>query len=398
MSAYPTADEDRIRTAALAREWMRSGLLDAVQLASIDAGLRTDVKRTNAAFRAVLFLFGCVAIGAATGFFLEAFKVSDRRPVAWSLIAAGVICFLLAEYLVFRFRLYRFGVEEACAFGAVVLVSGSAGVLANVGDAPGNFPMFALLVTAAILSCVVYVRFGYLYSALGATACAAVAPFFIESTASVDRLLSATVLLVVLIVARSLRRPHGDDFPGDDYGAIQSAAWLGLYLVLNLELPWSRYLGLGFDRSGRFATDFYWATYAAIWLLPATGLYLGLRDKHRLLIQASLIMAVMTIASNKPYLGWPRHTWDPVLLGVLLVGVAIALRRWLSRGPGEQRDGFTPERILSSDLRSLTKLSAAAAIIQPFDPRVSGNAGAPPAKLDPGGGGRSGGGGGGGAF
>jgi hypothetical protein len=80
-------------------------------------------------------------------------------------------------------------------------------------------------------------------------------------------------------------------------------------------------------------TLFYWATYAAIWLLPATGFALAVRDKHRPMLWANLVMAIATLATNKPYLGWQQHTWDPVLLGALLLATAMVVRRWLSRGP-----------------------------------------------------------------
>src|SRR6185295_2970664 len=107
------------------------------------------------------------------------------------------------------------------------------------------------------------------------------------------------VLFAILIAARTLRRPHQDDFPGDDYGAIESVAWLGVYAVLNLKLA-------GDFGTGRreFSTDFYWGTYAATWLLPAAGLFLGIRGKHRTLIWAGLIMALATLATSKMYLGW----------------------------------------------------------------------------------------------
>src|SRR6185437_5016950 len=53
--------------------------------------------------------------------------------------------------------------------------------------------------------------------------------------------------------------------------------------------------------------------------------------------------------TNKPYLGWQRHTWDPMLLGALLIGVALALRRWLADGPGGIRHGFTAKRLSGKD-------------------------------------------------
>ena len=42
------------------------------------------------------------------------------------------------------------------------------------------------------------------------------------------------------------------------------------------------------------------------------------------MIWASLAMVMATLATNKPYLGWEHHTWDPMLLGVFLVAAASA--------------------------------------------------------------------------
>ena len=62
---------------------------------------------------------------------------------------------------------------------------------------------------------------------------------------------------------------------------------------------------------------FYWFTYVVTWVLPLVGLRLGVREKDRALMDVSLVMALVTLLTNKPYLGWPRQTWDPIVLGVL---------------------------------------------------------------------------------
>ena len=76
-------------------------------------------------------------------------------------------------------------------------------------------------------------------------------------------------------------------------------------------------------------------------------------------MQVSLVMALATVATNTPYLGWPRRTWDPIVLGLLLMAIAIALRRWLARGPGGERGGFTPVRLLEADRDALTLVGTA---------------------------------------
>jgi hypothetical protein len=392
MSQYAVADEERIRAGELVAEWTSSGLLNASQRASIDAGLRTDLKRTNRSLRAVLFIFGTIIVGASWGFIVTIERFNEST-LGWTAVVLGIVYFVLAEVLVFQFRLYRFGVEEAFAVWSVALLAVGTGILTSIAGSRGDFPLFVGFLTATMASLAVYLRFGYLYAAVAATSCAAAAPFFLGMSEMQARLVSVLMLSVVFIVARSLRRPYGEDFPGDDYGVIQSVAWLCLYAVLNLRLSFDLRSSF-YPGRGQYPAAFYWGTYAVIWLLPAAGLYAGLRSKDRVLIWASLVMMVATLATNKPYLGWERHTWDPILLGVFLTGVALAVRHWLSRGPDGQRYGFTPQSILSGDRQSLAIFHTLAGAAQPFAAHPPAAA-QEPSHFEPGGGGRSGGGGGG---
>jgi hypothetical protein len=390
MSRYAVGDEERIRHAALVREWTRSGLLGAEQGGAIEASLRTDLKRTNRSLRAGLFIFGTIVVFAGLGFCLTAFSVSDQPVVAWSAIAAGGVCLLLAELLVLRFRLYRFGVEEALAVWSVVLMAGGAGLLVSSGGSRDDLAAVVGLLIGALASLVVYLRFGYLYAALAAVGCAALLPFFLRLPHEAARLLCASILAMVVAVATRARRGYGDDFPGDDYGAIQSAATLGVYAALNLRLLGDlRPVVLG--GPGDVSLAFYWGTYVAIWILPAATLAVGLGRRHRALIRAGLLMSLATLATHKSYVGWAVHTWDAIVLGLLLAGTAMLVRRWLSRGPAGQRFGFLARRILSSDRGALTIAGTVAGAMQPFAARVPG---ADPSPFEPGGG-RSGGGGGG---
>jgi hypothetical protein len=77
------------------------------------------------------------------------------------------------------------------------------------------------------------------------------------------------------------------------------------------------------------------------------------------------IVAVLTLVSNKPYLGWPQHTWDPMLLGILLTGVALFIRRWLAGGPGGIRSGFTAARLSGKDKQWMNASSAVLGLVTP---------------------------------
>ena len=109
------------------------------------------------------------------------------------------------------------------------------------------------------------------------------------------------------------------------------------------------------------------------------------------MLTVSLVLAFATLATNKPYLGLPRASWDPILFGALLVVTATVVRRWLARGPDGQRAGFTAEQILERD-RDWLRTVATASVAWPHDTGAAPPSQPPPSQFE---GGRSGGGGGG---
>src|SRR5262249_43494270 len=237
----------------------------------------------------------------------------------------------------------------------------------------------------------VYRRFGLVYAAVAATICAAIVPFGLDVGAPAQRMIAAAIFSAMLVWARPLRRRHGDDFPGDDYAILQAAAYAGVYVSLNLHL----FDDIGGASPTTVAAWFYWTTYVAIWLLPIAGLAVSIRDRDRPLLTVALASALATLATNKPYLGGERQTWDPILLGVLLIVVATVARRWLASGPDGQRRGFTAARILEGDRDALTAIATASAAWPRGAHQAATPAQSSPSPFE---GGRSGGGGGGAAY
>jgi len=394
MRKYAQSDEERIRVQAQVREWTRAGLLQPAQGKALDAQLRTDLRRTNHLVRAALALFTAVMVAASVGLVFVTFDIHSGSPAAATMALAGVACLALAEYLVGIFRFYRYGVEEMLAVAAVLLLSFAVQEMLPWRDAQGvDRRLIAGLLVAACGGLAVYRRFGYVYAAIGALACAALLPSAFRLSETAGRLTAAAIAGVAFAFARAGRLRHGDDFPGDEYGALQAVAWLVAYFTLNLHVP-DLIKGVSYEpQVGRW---FYWGSYAATWLMPAAGLLLGIRAKDRPFLAANILMALATLATNKPYLHEMRQTWDPMLLGTLLMAGAVVVRRWLSRGPHEQRNGFTAARILETDRDAITILGTASAAWQP---QTQTPPHAPPAQPTPGfEGGRSGGAGGGASF
>jgi hypothetical protein len=385
MRKYPDDLEQIIRVKRLADGWRQSGLIDATQHERLAAGLQVDLRRTNRFLRLTLFGFGVHILGAAAALVAVTLDVNDPTAAGALCLVAAALCAALAEFLIGRFRVYHFGVEEACAVGSAVFVAAGVGLLTN--SLAGDRPIFLALIAGSVAAFAVYRRYGYVYAALAAMLCASLAPFQLDLSNVVQRLLAAAILGGCFITARMKVRRYGDEFPGDEYGAIQASAWLGMYAFLNLRLPVFLFLPPP-------ASTFYWFTFAMIWILPAAGLWLSIRDRDRPLLDVSLVTALATLVTNKPYLGAAQKPWDPIVLGLLLMGTAIVLRRWLEGGDGRSRHGFTATRLLRSDKDTLAAAGIASAAFQtaPTHPHAE------PPPPDPFEGGRSGGGGGGTSF
>jgi hypothetical protein len=379
MRKYSQADEEGIRTWSHVLRWTRSGLLDESSKQRIESDLGIKLRRTNLFLRAVLFVFTFMIVAASTALIGIILDIEDRFPATILCLVSAIGCLAATEYLISRFRLYRFGVEEAFAISSALFVTVAAVIIKDT-----NAETVALTVGgAAALG--IYLRFNYLYAAAAAMICAAALPFQFGLATVMGRSLAAAILLSFFLAARSGRLRHGDDFPGDDYGILQAFALAGAYVSLNLQLIETAMPG-----------TFYWITYVLIWIFPVMALRFALREKDRPLLDVSLGMALVTLITNKPYLGLARRPWDPIVFGVFLVVIAIAIRRWLAKSPNRERYGYTHVRLLSSDRQAMELLGTASAALQPGMP-VSEPAASVPAgpKF---GGGRSGGAGASGSF
>ena len=194
----------------------------------------------------------------------------------------------------------------------------------------------------AIASLWIWHRFGFAYAFLAAMIFVAGLPGYWTSSHSAQHMIVAAFYAAGLITVAAVRSRHRFTYLNDGYSIVEALLWLGIYLAINLQL-WSlnlpgRWWGVPLNAT-EFPRTFYWITWVLIWCLPPAVLARGLRQKDRFVIAVGAVVAILTLATNKPYLGWQRHTWDSMLLGALLIGVAVFIRRRL--GPTSRAEFAT---------------------------------------------------------
>ena len=393
MRRYSDQDEERLHLLRTVKAWTRSGLVGPDQGARLEADLQVDLRRTGIMLRIGIALFTTLLVGASVALTLVSIRIEREWAIGIVAMFSGGTCFVIADWLVREFKLYRYGVEEALVISSVALCAAGSGLIApSLLHSDGNTVFAIALSTAAAVSGYAYRRFGLQYAGVAAIVCAAVIPFpFNGISEPIRRSLVALIFLASAAVAAAMAARTLREVRRDDAFMLRAAAVVGLYLALNLEIsavPFGTY-------SPTLEGWFKWTTYALIWIIPALALWRGVATRERKLMIAGLGLALATLITNKPYLGLPRQTWDPMLFGLLLMAVAVVLRRWLASGSGGERRGFTAAQILRGDLDAI-RLAGLAAVAIHLDSDRSAPAQAPSSPQF--GGGRSGGGGAGAEF
>jgi hypothetical protein len=371
MRLYSASSEETLRARKQLSDWAGEGFLTKAQYQLLERETVLDLRTTNIYLRLVLFFFTLIIVGAAAGLFFVVFlpHPSEQTVGVFFLIFAAV-CYAAAEIAVSQARLYRYGIEEAlvvCSVGFLCVGMQGAFFTSLFSPRP-DAVQCVVPATGAVFSLWIWRRFGFSYAFLAAMIFAVFLPGYWTSSHSAQHVIIAAFYAAGLAAIAAVRSRHRFDYLDEGYSLVEALLWIGVYLALNLKLStldlFPRWW-IGTRAASEFARPFYWSTWVLVWCLPPVILARGVRRKDRFVIAAGAIAAVLTFVSNKPYLGWQRHTWDPMLLGILLTAVALFIRRWLAVGPSGVRHGFTAARLSGKDKEWVSIGSTALGLLTP---------------------------------
>lgn len=372
MRIYAPASEDAVRAGRLLRDWVGEGYLTQTQYERLKQETVSDLRTTNIFLRIVLFLFTLISVGAAVALFFSLFlSHSSEQIEGIFLLIFAALSYAATELTASQVRLYRCGIEEALAACSVGFLYGGmlAAFFSGVYYPRPNALKSVVPAVCAFAALWMWRRFGFWYAFPAAMVFVIFLAGDLTSSHTTKRVILAWLYAVGLIVVIAIRSRLHFDSGEDDFSLAEMFLWLGVYLAINLQLPPLELRSFRWDSGYRaafeFATPFYWTTWVLTWVLPPIVLVRGIRLRDRFVLAVGTIVAVLTFVTNKPYLGWPRHTWDPMLLGILLAGVALCIRRWLAHGPGGIRGGFTAARLSGKDKQWMNVSSAAVGLVTP---------------------------------
>jgi membrane protein YdbS with pleckstrin-like domain len=373
MRVYAEDTQETLRAHDLLAQWNKDGLLQKEQHERLEQDTASGLRTTNIFLRLVLLFFTIIAVAAAIGLFFVIVKPGDSGSTAGGFfLFFAILSYIAAEVAVSQARLYRYGIEEALAICSVALACLGLGcIVSSGGGGHSEQGMLATVsVVGAMLSLWLWHRFGLWYTFAAAMIFALFPPMYWTSSHAAQRTVVCALYAVGLVCIAAIRSRHRFDCLEQGYSLAEAFLWLGIYLTLNLKLSaisepsdwWTNA-----PTSSDFSASFYWTTWVLAWCLPPLILTRGVRLRDRFVIAAGILTTLLTLASNKPYLGWQRHTWDPMLLGIVLVVVATWLRRWLAQGPDGARHGFTAANMSAKHKHAFGVASSVFGLLTPHD-------------------------------
>jgi hypothetical protein len=367
---YTESSEETLRARNLLTQWTAEGSLSKEQYQRLEQDTVSGLRITNIFLRLVLFLFTTIGVAAAVALFFTIFLSRPSQPtIGIVLLIFAAVSYTAAEIAAAQARLYRYGIEEALAVCSVAFLCIGLDLFFFSGISRSSREIqFVVPAVGAIASLWIWYRFNLWYAFPAAMIFAIFLPGYWTPSHTAQHVFISVLYAAGLICIAPIRSRHRYDYLEDAYSLSEAFLWLGVYLIFNLKisaisLP-SQWWG-NTRPASEFAVPFYWTTWVLIWCLPPLILARGVRQKDRLIIAVGAITTVLTLVTNKPYLGWQRHTWDPILLGIALTGVALFLRRWLALGPGGVRQGFTAARLSGKDKHAMSVGSAVLGLVTP---------------------------------
>ncbi|MBI2790251.1 MAG: hypothetical protein HYX59_16435 [Elusimicrobia bacterium] len=336
MRIFPPDEEERAFRHERLRDWRAAGLLRADKAVEAEALAGEAPAHASWPLRVLLFGFGALALGALSALALKDLQGRvDSAFVAWVLAGVAVAA---AEAGIRSLKVRRFGAEEALVAGAVLLVAYGAERAFSNGTR-WHFSTAIFSATLALGACTAYLRYGYRLASFGAAVALGVFVGSLEYGERATRVMLAVLYAVLLALATwwpGLERRERERLE-----IVRFFLALSVPLCLNLRLE-----KLFYSWAPQPATDaFGLATFAAIFLIPLFWLVWGALDRSRTLLWAGAVGLLVAQCSVKPYLGLTRNAWDPAVLGLELMILALVLKRWLDAGPGARRGAYSSEAL-----------------------------------------------------
>lgn len=333
------------------RGWRTAGMIDGPTEEAIGREFPDPRVRPSLVWRVLTFLLATVIVlGMLFAVVLRG--VGGLTGMAFLLLIAGGALVAATEAQEQSPALARRGGAGATAFWAGVFLTGAAvyflGKVFRIPDEPGF--QLSLAVSGLVWGAASW-RWGSAVFALFSS----LSLFLLLARLPHGRLLWVAVGAALAAFAwRRLDEPSWPPPHREGAAALLVVGLAAVYVATNFWSveAWSiERLRPGFAWTGppRVALA---AALIATALMPLAVLAWGIRTRRVFLIDTGALLLLLSLVTLRRYVPIAPLWGVLSVLGAVLLGLALWLERWLSRGAGKERGGFTAEPLFADETRA----------------------------------------------
>lgn len=325
-----------------ARGWRAAGLIDEAAFASIVGAQPAAGPRLGPIWRSLVF--ACVVVGAstATAIGFISFGVREPASVGALLLLFGAVLAAATELLVGRSSFQPTGAEAATALLAAGYLGAGFYALLDARHVHGSQALRLIYPWCAAVFGLAAWRWGFRLFA------GAAALFVLLSASQLPGARFAWVAAAALLAAgatAALARRDLAPSHRDGVALVRIVALAALYLGVNflsVDRGWIEELGRAVG-AARHRPDTVGLATAGIAsaLVPLALIAWGLRARDRLLADAGVVAAALSLATIRFYVHVAPLWVVLAASGAVLAGASLLLERWLRSGRDGERSGFT---------------------------------------------------------
>jgi hypothetical protein len=341
-SAYNESMVYNLAVVKQSKRWYKHGFIEKGQLESIVQTYAASFYHPNFMIRVLLFVATLLALSGATGFFTLIVAELGEEAISVGCMIYGIVSFFALEKLFIGNNHYKSGVTEAILYHSCGFTIGG---LAGVSDFNTHVILWSCLIVFSFSA----IRYLDLVCTVAATGSLAGILFFeFYNVGGVFQKIIPFVFIAgftpVYFLVKGLRKRIDLRLWENNLLIVESISLLFIYAAGNYmvvrELSVSM-MNLEIAEGGDipFALIFYTLTAS----MPLAYLYFGITNKDIVLLRVSLIVLAFSAFTFKYYFSLGHPEIILTLAGVILIGAAVALMRYLKT----MRNGFTGENILS---------------------------------------------------
>jgi hypothetical protein len=336
---------------AAAEGWKRAGAIDSNTFEEISRRYPEPRVLPALLWRLLAAFFVTAALLLLTGAFFIAFRPEiGTAPLLLMLLSA--VCIVAAEVQEGSPALALRGGAGATSFWGVVFFLAGVFLFLEETLKVGERGGMTLLLLAALVACALA---AWRWGSPAYAVFAAISFFLVLARAPSGRLLWVAMgIAMTLVFARALDHPSWAPSHRWCAAALVVGGLLGVYAAVNLYSLDHRLVenlrGAGLDVPGPRLQERIWAIVGTA-VLPVAILWWGVRSRRTFVLDTGIVVAALSLITLLHYVHIAATWLVLTLAGAALVLLALALNRWLSRGPEKERDGFTAEPLFADEAR-----------------------------------------------